>query len=166
MESYSSLTLSKKAYQHHSIYGAYFILLIVKLEDHSQLHIIYRMCRSLLSKTKDGIFKNIYCSLLVIGPLWSWQMMKNWKLSSVSGRNFNYGTITSWNLRFIVVRFRLGQGRWRWWDSEEKCIEHANDLTKAWSQVWIFNPTWLYDKGKIRGYIFWKARPLMLQFQI
>lgn len=103
--------------------------------------------------------------MLVFGPLRRKQLAKKAKLSSVSGRKLSNGAITCCShLRFIVRWY--WQRRRRWWECEEKRVEHADDLTKAWSQVRIFNPARLYDKSKFRGYIIWNAGPLLLQSQM
>lgn len=103
--------------------------------------------------------------MLVFGPLWRKQLAKKAKLSSVSGRKLSNGaTITCCcHVRFIVRYWH--RRRW-WWECEEKRIEHADDLVKAWSQIRIFNPTWLYDKSKFGGYIIRNVRPLLLQSQM
>ena len=63
--------------------------------------------------------------MLVFGPLRRKQLAKKAKLSSVSGRKLSNGAIL---LVVAITEFK------------EKRIEHADDLTKAWSQVRIFNP--------------------------
>lgn len=122
------------------------------------------MANPFSSTTKRGCSK-IYYLLLVFGPFGSKQLAKKSKLPSVSGRKLSYGTITRscGGLRFSIFRILQTRGGWCRWQSEEKGVKHTDDLTEAWSHVWILNPAWLYDKGKVRRYIFWKARPLMLQ---
>lgn len=125
---------------------------------HGKLFFIYNK--------RKGLSKN-YQRLLVFGPLGSEQMAKKRKLSSVSGGKLGYGTVTGscYCLRgLVVLGFRQRRGRRT--QGEEECIEHPDDLTKARSQVRIFNPAWLYDEGKIRGHVFRKPRPLMLQSQM
>lgn len=88
------------------------------------------------------------------------KLAKKSKLPFISSSGQCHGAVTSCR-SLIGIWFLWGLCRGR--KSEEKSIEHADDLAEAGPHVRVLDPAWLYDEGEIGGYILWKSRSLLLQ---
>lgn len=148
------------SFQHFSLFIPQLIVIVRVINQRFAKNIYLLLHASFLWIGTKEIIQNFTRLLQVLGPLSSEKLAKESKLSSCTSRELSHGPITCGGC-LVGIGF---WNRWRRWsEREEEGIEHADDLTEAWSQVRVLNPTRLNNKCKIRGYILRKTWPRMLR---